>query len=76
MIFWTIPLRFLTGIAAAGAMAFISSISLLGGFVGPAVMGRLKSSTGGMTAMAGFWLVAALLSLLLRSLVPPLPQNP
>jgi MFS transporter, ACS family, tartrate transporter len=65
-ILWAIPSRFLTGIAAAGAMAFIYSVSMLGGFVGPAVMGWLKDSNGAfsvsLTAMAGFLLLSALLS--------------
>ena len=34
-IFWTIPPRFLTGMAAAGGLAFINSIGTTGGFVGP-----------------------------------------
>ncbi len=34
-IFWTIPPRFLTGMAAAGGLAFINSIGTAGGFVGP-----------------------------------------
>ncbi|MEM5433316.1 membrane hypothetical protein [Cupriavidus taiwanensis] len=34
-IFWTIPTRFLTGIAAAGGLAFSNSIGTLSGFAGP-----------------------------------------
>jgi ACS family tartrate transporter-like MFS transporter len=30
-IFWTIPSRFLTGIASAGGLAFINSIGTIGG---------------------------------------------
>ena len=65
-IFWTIPPRFLTGLAAAGGLAFINSIGTAGGFVGPYVMGWLTDETGsfsaGLAAMAGFLLVAAALS--------------
>ena len=39
--FWTIPPRFLTGMAAAGGLAFINSIGTMGGFVGPTLMGWL-----------------------------------
>jgi MFS family permease len=65
-IFWTIPPRFLTGLAAAGGLAFINSIGTAGGFVGPYLMGWLTDRTGsfsaGLTAMAGFLLAAAVLS--------------
>ena len=45
-IFWTIPPRFLTGMAAAGGLAFINSIGTTGGFVGPYVFGFLTDRTG------------------------------
>jgi ACS family tartrate transporter-like MFS transporter len=73
-ILWAIPSRFLTGIAAAGAMAFIYSVSTLGGFVGPAVMGWLKDADGSfslsLVAMAGFLLLSAMLSFVMASRVP------
>lgn len=59
-IFWTIPTRFLTGIAAAGGLAFINSIGTAGGFAGPAAMGWLKDYTGGYTG--GLLAMAALLA--------------
>jgi ACS family tartrate transporter-like MFS transporter len=72
-IFWTIPPRFLTGMAAAGGLAFINSIGTMGGFVGPYVMGWLTDETGsftaGLAAMAGFLLAAAGLSWLLKMFV-------
>src|SRR6195256_3824519 len=56
-IFWSIPPRLLTGIAAAGGIAFINTIGTMGGFFGPYMMGYLRDSTGGfgygITAMAG-----------------------
>jgi MFS transporter, ACS family, tartrate transporter len=60
-IFWTIPTRFLTGVAAAGGLAFINSIGTLGGFAGPYLVGALKQSTG--TFSAGIWAMAAILAL-------------
>ena len=39
MIFWTIPPRFLAGTGAAGGIAFINSVGILGGFFGPLLMG-------------------------------------
>jgi nitrate/nitrite transporter NarK len=72
-IFWTIPPRFLTGIAAAGGLAFINSIGTMGGFVGPYLMGWLTDYTGsftaGLAAMAGFLLLATGLSWSLKAFV-------
>jgi MFS family permease len=65
-LFWTIPSRFLTGMAAAGGLAFINSIGTMGGFVGPTTMGWLRDQTGsfatGQIALGGFLLAAALLA--------------
>jgi MFS transporter, ACS family, tartrate transporter len=65
-IFWTIPTRFLTGLAAAGGLAFINSVATLGGFVGPYAMGWLRDATGsfsaGLMAMAGLLVLATLMS--------------
>ena len=70
-LFWTIPPRFLTGLAAAGGLAFINSIGTSGGFVGPYLMGWLTDATGsfaaGQLALAGFLLGAALLAWWLKS---------
>ena len=69
-IFWTIPPRFLTGMAAAGGLAFINSIGTTGGFVGPYIMGWLTDETGsftaGLLAMSGFLILAAALAWSLR----------
>ena len=65
-LFWTIPPRFLSGMAAAGGLAFINSIGTMGGFVGPTIMGWLRDYTGsfavGQMALGGFLLMAALLA--------------
>jgi MFS transporter, ACS family, tartrate transporter len=72
-LFWTIPPRFLTGMAAAGGLAFINSIGTMGGFVGPIVMGWLTDRSGsffaGLAAMAAFLLLAAALSWSLKLFV-------
>jgi sugar phosphate permease len=73
-IFWTIPPRFLTGVAAAGGLAFINSIGTSGGFVGPTIMGWLTDATGsfsaGLLAMSGFLFVSATLAWSLRRFAP------
>jgi MFS family permease len=62
-IFFTIPMRFLTGMALAGGLAFINSIGTTGGFVGPYVFGWLTDETGsftaGLAAMSVFLIAAA-----------------
>jgi MFS transporter, ACS family, tartrate transporter len=69
-IFWTIPVGFLSGPAAAGGLAFINSVGATGGFVGPFMMGWLKDATGsfqaGMLAMSAILLCATGLSLSLK----------
>ena len=56
---WALPSRFLTGTAAAAAIALINSIGNLGGFVGPYVTGALQDSTG--SDKAGMWVVGAMM---------------
>jgi len=72
-IFFTIPMRFLTGLALAGGLAFINSIGTAGGFVGPIVMGnfveRTGSFTAGLTALAAFLFAAAALAWTLKFFV-------
>ena len=69
-IFWTIPTRFLTGVAAAGGLAFINSIGTVGGFAGPSMMGWLREFSGsyiaGLTAMAAIMIAAMLASMSLK----------
>jgi len=45
--FWGLNSSFLGGRAAAGAIALVSALGSLGGFVGPNVVGVLKDATGG-----------------------------
>jgi MFS transporter, ACS family, tartrate transporter len=49
-IFWSLPTAMLTGIAAAGGIAFINSVGNLGGFVGPSAFGLVSQATGSGTA--------------------------
>jgi MFS family permease len=54
--FWGLNSSFLGGRAAAGAIALVSALGSLGGFVGPFIVGQLLEATGtygaGMTALA------------------------
>jgi sugar phosphate permease len=60
-IFWSIPSQYLTGSAAAGGIALINSIGLMGGFVSPNIMAFAQSST--QSLVAGWISIAALLAL-------------
>jgi ACS family tartrate transporter-like MFS transporter len=44
--FWAMPTGLLSGTAAAAGIAFINSVGNLGGFVGPYVIGLVRTSTG------------------------------
>jgi len=69
-IFWSIPPRLLTGVAAAGGIAFINTVGTSGGLVGPPMMGILRDATGGfgygIAAMAGIMIVTTLLAASLK----------
>jgi MFS transporter, ACS family, tartrate transporter len=69
-IFWTIPTRFLTGVAAAGGIAFINSIATVSGFVGPYMMGWLKEFSGsyvvGLFAVATIMVASTVASMSLK----------
>ena len=45
-VFWTLPTAWLSGTAAAGAIALINSIGNLAGFGGPYIVGWIKDATG------------------------------
>jgi len=61
--FWCIPTLLLSGSAAAVGIALVNAIGNVGGFVGPNVIGFLKTATGGDTGaflcLAAMALVAA-----------------
>lgn len=73
--FWTIPPSFLSGRAAAAGFALIISVGNLGGLVGPYVLGWSVEVTHkfslGFTLMAGFFLIASLLVLVLHYVAKP-----
>jgi ACS family tartrate transporter-like MFS transporter len=61
--FWSMPPMFLTGMAAAGAIAWINSLGNLGGFFGSWYVGFTKDLTGsyagGLYGLALFGVVSA-----------------
>ena len=64
--FWAMPPMFLTGTAAAGALAWINCIGNLGGFFGPWYVGVIKDFTGsyagGLYGLAALGMLAALIA--------------
>lgn len=64
------PSSRLKGAALAGGLGFVNACGLLGGFVGPSVMGMIEQSTGkstnGLIAIALVLIVAAFAALRLR----------
>jgi ACS family tartrate transporter-like MFS transporter len=61
--FWALPSMFLTSAAAAGSIGLINSVGNLGGFLGPRVLGYVKTNTGsfagGVYCLAGAMMVTA-----------------
>jgi len=64
--FWPMPSIFLTGTAAAGAIAMINAVGNLGGYIGPFVVGWIKDSTksfeAGLYFLAACSLMAAIIT--------------
>lgn len=44
--FWSLPNMYLTAAAAAGSIGLINSVGNLGGFLGPTIVGKVKTLTG------------------------------
>ena len=69
--FYSLPSRYLTGVAAAGGIAFINAVGSLGGYVGPWMVGVLRDATNsftpGMLVMSVALVIAALLTWLLKA---------
>ncbi|TLX56499.1 MFS transporter [Stutzerimonas nosocomialis] len=68
-IYWAIAMKRLQGIQAAAGLAFINTIGLLGGFVGPYLFGLMEKASG--SSSSGFQVIvaAAVLGLLLVPLL-------
>jgi MFS transporter, ACS family, tartrate transporter len=64
--FWPMPSIFLTGTAAAGAIAMINAIGNLGGYFGPVIVGWIRDSThsfeAGLYFLAACSLMAAIIT--------------
>jgi sugar phosphate permease len=68
-VFWAVPSQQFGGTAAAGGIAFINTVGILGGFVAPTLMGLVREATGstqgGLLTMVGLLLVSVVALLIL-----------
>jgi len=69
--FWAFSTAALSGTAAAGGIAWINSVGNLGGFVGPMIVGQVRTATGSYSGalftLSGALVLLGLLALTLRS---------
>jgi ACS family tartrate transporter-like MFS transporter len=77
--FFSLPSSFLSGPAAAGAIALVNSFTNFGGFLGPTLIGILKQQTGNYAAamvMLGMGLTASAVIVLIlgRAMAAPKVQ--
>lgn len=74
-VLWTYPIAMFTGIAAAAAIATINSVGVLGGIIGPYVIGIIAGKTGnpasGLIFVSVFMLAGVIASLFLK-----VPEKP
>jgi len=68
-VFFSVPGEFLTGFSAAAGIALVTSVSNLGGFVGPYTVGLIRQKTGnshyGLICAGVFFLISVSLALVL-----------
>lgn len=67
--YWAVAMKRLQGVQAAAGLAFINTIGLLGGFVGPYLFGLAETVTGRSDAGFNVVVVASVLGLLLVPLL-------
>jgi len=59
---WALPGEFLTGFSAASGIALITSVGIVGGFVGPYAVGLISQRTGSLYGSLAFASVSVLVS--------------
>lgn len=77
-VFWAMPSEYLKGQAAAGGIALINSIGLLGGFFSPSLIGWAKTTYGSLNAglyvMVGLLVLGSIAVVLNKRVMPVLPS--
>jgi ACS family tartrate transporter-like MFS transporter len=74
-VFWALPGDYLRGTAAAGGLAFINSVGLLGGFVGPYVVGFVRDRSSGFTTALLVLAASAVVSCLCAAFLQTTPRT-
>jgi len=74
--FWALPSEFVTGAAAASAIALVNSVGNLGGFAGPYLVGVLHARTGNLARSLSFLGGALIAAALLVGLLPRQSPRP
>ena len=72
---WAMPSELLTGMYAAVGIAYINAVGNIAGFVGPAVMGWIKDTTGSYSLAVFFTAGAAAAATLVSLLCFPRPSK-
>jgi MFS transporter, ACS family, tartrate transporter len=72
---WSLPSEFLSGFSAASGIALITSVGILGGFVGPYAVGLIRQRTGSLYGGLAFAGVSVLVSATLVLLLPRRGRN-
>jgi MFS transporter, ACS family, tartrate transporter len=67
---WSLPSEFLSGFSAASGIALITSVGILGGFVGPYAVGLIRQRTGSLYGGLAFAGISVLMSATLVFLLP------
>jgi MFS family permease len=79
-VFISIPGEYLTGFAAAAGIALVTSVSSIGGFVGPYTFGLIRQRTGssyhGLICAGILFLISAIMALMLPKQVQLAPEQP
>jgi nitrate/nitrite transporter NarK len=72
-LYWSVAMARMSGLMAAAGLAFINTVGLLGGFVGPYLYGYVEEATGnadsGFIVLLSFSVLGVLLVLMLRGAV-------
>ena len=64
-LYWSVAMARMSGLMAAAGLAFINTVGLLGGFVGPYLYGYVEEATGGTASSFIVLLTFSVLGLLL-----------
>ena len=72
-IFWTLPPKYLAGLAAAAGIALINSIGQLGGIIAPYMVGKVRELSG--SATPALWLLTAVSLLAVVLIVWAVPRR-